>query len=269
MSLLIIGGDLRSRFVADIAKARGQEVYTIGHGAEQEQLEKCNVVLLPIPVAEQDGLIPCALSPEPILLPAIQGLLTGRVWGGRQGAMLQQAVRNNNAEYRDPNDIEAYAIANAYISAEGAIVSALARYPGVIKQTRVLIVGYGRIGRCLSRLLNAWGAYVIVAARNTEQREWALADGSGETVNLDSLADAADRCDILFQTAPVMLINESILRRMKRGSLISDLTRNGADIELANKMGMNAWRDSGIPGRYAPEAAAKIIYEVICSKTEV
>jgi dipicolinate synthase subunit A len=264
LRLLIIGGDLRANGFARLAKTDGHEVYTIGHGEEQDPVipDTYDIVLLPIPIAEQGGYIPCVLSCEPILLPTISGLLTGRIWGGRQGAMLSSFLEKDGLVCRDPNDIETYAVANAYLSAEGAIVSALARYPGAILRKPALVVGYGRIGRCLVRLLTAWGADVTVAARDAVQREWAKAEGA-DAVDTAKLAEAAASSDIIFQTAPALLINETVISCVKKGTLISDLTKSGVDIDFANAHGLTAWRDSGIPGKYAPDAAAEILYKTV------
>ncbi|MDR2505856.1 MAG: NAD-binding protein [Oscillospiraceae bacterium] len=264
MQLLIIGGDLRAHGFARLARTDGHEVFTFGHGEEQASVipDTYDIVLLPIPIAEQGGYIPCVLSSEPILLPTISGLLTGGIWGGRQGAMLSSVLLKNGLICQDPNEIETYAVANAYLSAEGAVVSALARYPDTIKGAPVLVVGYGRIGRSLVRLLAAWGADVTVAARDTVQREWAKAEGA-KAVDMAELSDAAASNRIIFQTAPAMLINEVVIPSIRKGTLVSDLTRSGVDIERASANGLIAWRDSGIPGKYAPDAAAKILYDTI------
>jgi len=255
--------------LAEVAAAKGHDVQTVGlPGAPDsvsiEDARPAHITVLPIPIAERDGKIPTPISNETLPLEQAAHLLSGTTWGGEPGAALGAVLQRGGVTMINPNDIESYAIANAHLSAEGAIVSALVRYPGTIQGARVLIVGYGRIARVLARLLDVWGANVIICARNPDARAWAQADGH-LAHNMDELKRESSACDILFQTAPVMLVDSGIIGGMKRDALISDLTRGGVDIEAAESLGLTAWRDSGIPGKYAPAAAAKILYELIIS----
>jgi dipicolinate synthase subunit A len=228
-----------------------------------------HAVALPFPVAERGGRVPAPLLKEdPGITPEmIAPALSGTVWGGTPDAALSRVVSERGGRLVNPNDIEAYAIANAYLTAEGAVVSALARYPGALKGSEVLVVGYGRIARCLARLLMAWNARVTVCARHPDARAWAEAEGC-RAVGIGALAAEAERCDILFQTAPAMLVDTYVIAGMKPGALVSDLTREGVDFTAADERGLVAWRDSGVPGRYAPDAAGRILYDIIKKETE-
>lgn len=269
MSWLIIGGDLRSLMLARIASGARNTVYSIGlpevPGVESltsAPPEAADVIVLPMPVAEQDGMIPAPLVNGSLPVEQAADLLRGRVWGGTAGPALTSILARGGVQLTNPNDLELYAVPNAALSAEGAVVSALSRYPGSAYGARVLIVGYGRIARVLARLIHSWGADAMVCARDPVQRAWAQADGH-QAADISALAEMAAACDILFQTAPAMLVNKDVISGMNPGTFISDLTRGGVDIEAAEARGLAAWRDSGIPGRYAPEASARLLYDVI------
>jgi dipicolinate synthase subunit A len=249
------------------AAAAGHSVTTVGlpeavgvKSTTAAEATGARIVALPLPVAEADGVIPTPLTGAPLPLSSVEHLLRRKVWGGRAGPALTSALQRSGAVLIDPNDSETYAIPNAALSAEGAIVSALARYPGSAAGANALIVGYGRIGRVLARLISRWDARVCVCARDPVARAWAQADGH-QTADMDALAQKASLCDILFQTAPAPLVDKTVIAGMRPGTLVSDLTRCGVNIEAAEERGLIAWRDGGIPGKYAPEAAAKILYE--------
>ena len=276
MDWLILGGDLRSRYLALEAARAGHKVQTIGLGecgesvisVDPQGAAPADTVVLPFPIAAQADALPAPLEHRSIPLQEVSHVIRGTVWGGRVSDALQAILVENGASYQDPNVLEPFSIANAYPSAEGAIVSAFARSGGCVAGSRCLIVGYGRIGRVLARLLVAWNAQVCVAARKCDARAWAHAEGC-RAVGMDELAEAAAWADVVFQTAPVMLADAALLRQMRPGTLVSDLTRNGVDLAAAEGTGVIAWRDSGIPGRYAPETAGKILYETIVRSEEL
>lgn len=270
MRWLILGGDLRNRYLAEAAAEQGDTVYAMGLGACGQGIYPVSpslavavdVTVLPFPIAAQDAALPAPLENRSIPLHEVSHMIRGTVWGGRVSDALQALLVKNGASYQDPNVLEPFAIANACPSAEGAIISAFSRTGGCVAESRCLIVGYGRIGRVLARLLLAWRAQVCVAARKCEARAWARAEGC-RAIDLADLPEAAAWADMVFQTAPVMLVDEALLRHMRPDAYISDLTRCGVDLDAAEALGIPAWRDSGIPGRYAPKAAGKILYDTI------
>ncbi|MDR2657245.1 MAG: hypothetical protein LBB86_05400 [Oscillospiraceae bacterium] len=272
MRWLVVGGDLRSQALARIAADYGDNVDTIGlpgSVADRAGDKQYDAVLLPLPIAERGGRIPTPmLNGDPgVALDDIAQALSGTVWGGTPGTVLTSAVALRGGRLINPSNLESYAIANARLTAEGAIVSALARYSGSIQGANVLIVGYGRIARCLARMLTAWNASVTVCARHPDARAWAEAEGC-RTATIGALAHEAERCAILFQTAPVMLVDSYVVAGMRPGALVSDLTREGVDFTAADERGLIAWRDSGVPGRYAPAAAGRILFDIIHDETE-
>ena len=60
---------------------------------------------------------------------------------------------------------EDFAILNAVPTAEGAVELAMQHYEGTVFGSRSLVVGFGRIGRLLAKMLHALGSDVTVSAR--------------------------------------------------------------------------------------------------------
>ena len=71
---------------------------------------------------------------------------------------------------------EGYLTANANITAYCAIKVALNQLSVILDECPVLVIGWGRIGKCLSRLLRQMGADVTVCARKAKSED---AGGAG------------------------------------------------------------------------------------------
>ena len=71
--------------------------------------------------------------------------------------------------------------------------------------------------------------------------------------------------NIIFSTPAEMLLTEEKLGHAKKGALILDLASPpyGVDLEAAERMGLKAWRESGVPGRYCPQSAAKALIKAV------
>ena len=74
---------------------------------------------------------------------------------------------------------EEYTAQNAAITAHCAIKVALPYLKTTLSDTPTLIIGWGRIGKCLSKLLKALDCPVTVAARNPSHRAILQALGYG------------------------------------------------------------------------------------------
>ena len=153
--------------------------------------------------------------------------------------------------------LEEYQIANARLTAEGAI--ALLRPETGLSGAHVLLLGYGRIGRLLGRELQKAGALVTAAARSGKQRAWAEAVGI-EALPLDALPGALDRFDIIIGTIPAPL-----LALVRKDALLLELASapGGIDAAAAHERDLRYIRAPGLPAKYAPERAALILRDAV------
>lgn len=154
--------------------------------------------------------------------------------------------------WKDP----VYMIENAALTAEGACELIMRRMPGAILGAAVLIVGYGRIGSMLADRLALLGASVTVAARRPESRAEARARGhyAVDIIYLPSSPDA------VINTVPAPILTGDF-----GGALC---------VDLASDPG--GWADRtpvlkapGLPGLYAPRAAADVMAEAVYRVMEV
>lgn len=147
-----------------------------------------------------------------------------------------------------------YLAKNAAITAECALQVAYPKMDFLFCGAPCLIIGWGRIGKCLGQLLKSVGADVTIAARKAPDRAicQALGYGAADTANLEN---SLDRYRLIFNTAP-----ELVLNRQQMAGCHPDCVK----IELASKAGMEddgVIIARGLPGIHMPESSGKLIAE--------
>lgn len=149
-----------------------------------------------------------------------------------------------------------YLAQNAYITAEAALGLALPRLPCLLRGCEVLVLGWGRIGKCLARLLKNLGAAVTVAARRQSDRAVLRALGY-EAADIPELEGLLPRFRLIFNTVPQLLLLESTMK-LCRGDCVK--------IDLASRPGMagpGVIAARGLPGLHKPESSGKLIAQTL------
>lgn len=144
---------------------------------------------------------------------------------------------------------------NAAITAECALRISAPHLKTTFSDSPALILGWGRIGKCLANVLASMGCQVTVAARKAADRAMLEALGY-RAIDFPQISRTLQHCRILFNTVPELPLPSDII----------DLWKNGIAIDLASDPGMqskNVIPARGLPGKYAPESAGKLIAETI------
>ena len=144
---------------------------------------------------------------------------------------------------------ETYLARNAAITAHCAIKSALPHLQATLADTPTLVIGWGRIGKCLARLLRAMDCPVTVAARKETDR--AQLQALGYTVQ-DTTKLNPGPYGLIFNTVPAPVLPEAQTAALK--------------IELASTDGIagpDVITARGLPGKLAPLTSGKLIAETI------
>ena len=192
-------------------------------------------LLLPIPSVDEQGHIK-GDGPLPEVLEQLSPSAT--VVGGNLPRDLL-----GDRPFIDLLQDEAYVCQNAYITAHCAMALAAERLDTTFRDCPCLIIGWGRIGKCLAEVMTRLDAMVTVAARNPRDR--AILDALGyETVAVSEIDPT--RYALIFNTAPELLLPDC------KGSALK--------IDLASRPGITGkdviWA-RGLPGKMAPAAAGK------------
>jgi len=147
---------------------------------------------------------------------------------------------------------EAYLTRNAAITADSALQVAAPLLTTAFSQTPTLVIGWGRIGKCLARMLHGLGCPVTVAAR--KEKDLAMLHALGYSAADPGNLNGAYR--LIFNTAPEPVLTKQILSRFP----------NCVKIDLASRKGLEGedvvWA-RGLPGIYAPESSGRLIADTI------
>jgi len=260
ITLTFAGGDKRTvvaakQFLPDVAhvfltgfdRFEGDtENLTLVH-LPQDALLRADAVVLPLPYTKGGGILNAPFCEKQLPLEHVFALSEHArvICGG-----MLPAEDERFFDYYD----EPMMLRNADVTAEAALVLAGNSIGGCLNGCRAVVVGYGRIGKRLAAKARALGCNVTVAAR--KERDHALIRMCGhEAIGFDTLSDALCRADVVFNTVPAEVFCESMLLRMPAHVPLIDL----ADSIPSPR----AIRATGLPGKYAPEAAGKILADSV------
>lgn len=139
---------------------------------------------------------------------------------------------------------EQYLAENAAITADCALRLLAQHLPVTFRYCPILIIGWGRIGKCLAAMLKALDADVTVAARKPSDLGMLTALGY-KTVEIGGIDPAPYRAIVNTAPAPVLESGGSAVK-----------------IDLASRLGMAGddviWA-RGLPGKMLPEASGALI----------
>ena len=160
---------------------------------------------------------------------------------------------------------EELAVANAVPTAEGAVQLAMEELPITLHGARVLVVGFGRVGKLTAHRFRALGARVSVAARKWEDLAWAEAYGYAPE-HLEGLDECLCAYDLVVNTAPARVLDADRLAQLEPDCLVIDLASRpgGVDMEAASELGVRVIWALSLPGKVAPVTAGKILRDTIC-----
>jgi dipicolinate synthase subunit A len=156
------------------------------------------------------------------------------------------------------------AIYNSIPTAEGAVMLAMQHTDFTIHGSTSIVLGFGRTGITMARLLQGFGAKVLVGVRREEHYARAFEMNFQPFYTKDLHANVGN-ADLVFNTVPSLIITAQIIAMMPPRTVIIDLASKpgGTDFRFAEKRGIKAILAPGLPGIVAPRTAGRIIASVV------
>ncbi|MDF2865272.1 MAG: dipicolinate synthase subunit [Clostridia bacterium] len=177
---------------------------------------------------------------------------------------IKDKMNKDNIKYHDLMDLDEIAILNGIPTAEGAIATAMEMTDFTLCSANVLVMGFGRIGKILSKMLHGIGSNVYVEAR--KEKDLAEIRAMGYIpINLTNLSEYLNKFDIIFNTIPSTILGKEKLDIIDKKCCIIDLASSpgGIDFAYAKDIGLNVVWALALPGKVAPLSSAKYIKEAI------
>lgn len=165
----------------------------------------------------------------------------------------------------DYTKLEAFALENAYLTAEGALALAVKESNRSLVNSKILVLGYGRIAKALCSFLLPFSKRITVCARNEAQLLSANLQGFN-TISFDELK-IKNEYDFIFNTVAHPVLNEHELRALKEDCLLIDLASfpGGVDKMFARALGVRLIEARGLPAEFSPETAGEVVSKAIVS----
>lgn len=279
-NISVIGGDLRIVYLIQMLVKDEFRVYTYGLEKaenlkninnvfvcknEEECVKKSKLIISSIPLCKDEGIINAPFASRDILIDDVTKWLANKVFvAGSIPKKLYDIKEQMNFKIIDLMQCEDLAILNSISTAEGAIQIAMEQTEYTLHGSNILILGFGRIGKVLSKMLQGMGANVYCEARKNEDLAWIETYGYRK-VALSELDKNLKDKDIIINTIPSMILDKNRLKLIKKDSLIIDLASKpgGVDTKSAKDLGIKVIWALALPGKVAPYSAAKCIKQTI------
>ena len=276
--LAVIGGDEREIYL--ISELQKLGAYIVGVGFEkaspisgltlapslEEAVGQVDALLFPMFGTDERGVVKAKYSASPIVLnkkvlesiPVQVPLIIGFA-----RPALRAIADNLGIQLIETVNLNELAILNSIPSAEGAIQMAMEATTITIHGSQSFVIGLGRCGWTLSRMLQGIGAHVTGVARKPSDLARAAEMGL-HAVHLVDLLDEIGRAELIFNTVPYPILDRMMLEKVARDAVIVDLASipGGTDFEYAQMLGIKALLAPGLPGIVAPKTAGRILAQI-------
>lgn len=272
--IVIAGGDAREIVLALELEKKGAKIYLAGFekyvipsrpNISTGLPGRADAVICPLAGINANGEIYAPFSDGKLTIESIRlPISAGTIFlCGAIPDELRNDLNGAGVSVVKTGNLDELCIYNAIPTAEGAIGIALRESPITIYGSKALVLGFGRCAAPLSRALLGLGAEVTVAARRREVLAQAYSLGF-RTLELPRLAGYLSKFNFIFNTVPALVLDEELLRKVKRDVLIVDIASapGGTDFNAADKLGIKSILAPGLPGKTAPVTSGKILAQV-------
>lgn len=278
----IIGGDLRIVNLIELLAKDDFLVYTYGLENSEELVERENVkrcgsiteligsseiIIGPLPMTNDSENISAPFSEDRISIEELIRELSNKnktFLAGKISDQIAERLTQEKIQFIDLLKREELVVLNTIATAEGTIQLVMENTTRTIHGSNILIMGFGRVGKVLAKMLDGIGAKVSCEARKNSDIAWIKAYGYNP-IHLSELDNELGNYDIIINTIPFQILDENRLKYVKKECTILDLSSNpgGVDRNAARRLGLKLIWALSLPGKVAPLTSAEFIKETL------
>jgi dipicolinate synthase subunit A len=274
--VVFIGGDARQLEIIEKFIDLDANVTLIGfenfskqmHGITKvkltnEVLRDVDAVILPAVGSDHEGFVESIFSNEKLLLLGqhLDSLpKNAKIYTGMAKPYLKKLCTDHNIDLVELFQRDDIAIYNSIPTAEGALMMAIQHTDITIHGSQCMVLGFGRTGFTVARMLQNLGAHTKVGVQLAAQFARAFEMGFQPFYTTD-LQNQVSTVDIIFNTVPEAIITAHIIARIPSRTVIIDLASKpgGTDFRFAEKRGIKAILAPSLPGLVAPQTAGRFL----------
>jgi dipicolinate synthase subunit A len=278
MKYTVIGGDLRNVKLAEAIASDGNQVNLFGFenagfettleqtGDLDAAIDDSDIVIGPLPCTNDNEILNTPFHKDKIYINEVfRKMKKNQLFiAGRISDRINQMAKAYNVYTIDILEREEMAVLNSIPTAEGAIQIAMEELPVTLNGSKILILGYGRLGKVLAKMLSGIGAEVWVEARKYSDLAWLKAYGIN-SIYINDLEKYLCEMDVVYNTIPHRILDSSRLEKLNRECLVIDLASKpgGVDFDRAKALGIKVIWALSLPGKVAPVTAANYMKQTI------
>lgn len=265
----IVGGDKRIIYLKDML-AKDNQVINYNK-SNSDSIRTANYIVSGIPFSRDSNIVNAPFEDETIIVEDLISEIRDKTFiAGSIKPHVKEKLEENNNVVIDLMDDEYLTILNTIATAEGAIKEIIQDTDSLIFKSDILILGFGRVAKTLALKLKMLDSNITCCARKESDLAWIETYGYSK-LKFDELEKEIQKFDVVVNTIPTQILDSLRLSKLKKDAYILDLASfpGGADIQFIEKNKIKYNLALGLPGKVAPLASAKYIYEVIKQKLKI
>lgn len=270
----VIGGD---KVIVELIKLINGEYDVLTYGLEEaedlEGVRKVNLdtalssdtIIFSIPFLNSSNEVFMPFSNNKLSYDEIRDRIAGKtIVTSRVEDNIRKELEDKNCKVIDVIKTDELNIINAISTAEGVLVMAIEETEFCMLGAKVLVLGFGRVGKMICKTFKGVGADVSCEARKTKDLTWIEAHGY-KAVDLKNLEKELGNYDVIINTVPSMMLDRKRLEYVKKDALLIDIATSpkGIDSNASKEMGIETRWAFSIPSKVAPKTYANGIKRVL------
>lgn len=178
---------------------------------------------------------------------------------GKYSEQISLLAKERNITLYNIMKNEKFQAINSRLTAEGALDIILQHSVKSIKDCRILILGFGRTGAAMAKLLCDLGVELDIATTSSLRPAYAFSERVITMSNFDFA-----KYDIVINSVPYPIITDKDAMTFKSGAIYIDLASKPAiNLEYAKYLGIDADIYPALPAKVCPLSAAMAMQEYI------
>ncbi len=251
---LIIGNDKKMQACRDRLESRGFTAVCCDGDTSESDISFYNNIVLPIPTLANGLITGTRMSVDE---------LKSRL-GKKQrvfyGNLKYNPFGENSVSYCN----ESFLVKNSRLTAQGALRLVLENVERDIYEIRAAVLGYGRCGRAICKLLKANGAEVVSVSRNA----YSAALSENEKIPAIDYAEFFDKIgdfDVIVNTVPYNVLGDKSTEKLTGKNLYIEIASKpyGFNITETSKFNFRYILAESLPRRFTPVSAGANIADTV------
>ncbi len=259
-SISVLPGDERMEYVcAELGKKGAQRC------SSWEEIADSGLILCGIPFTKDQQFMNTSLKPT-LHIDSFLGLLTSShiLVGGALPETVTQWCTDHSIKYYDVLTAPGLAEKNAKLTAEGLLVHLFAQTPFSAGDFRTLIIGYGRCGREIAAILHNFTEEIYIydtdpaALKAARSHHFKIIPDKSVFQEHPGLKEI----NTLINTVPGQPLGDELWHCFPEYCIVFQVA--SGPLALPLPLSEHLVNCPGIPGKYAPKTAGRLIANEIC-----